>query len=194
MAVTKEYSRQAIHKRQAYLRKRKETISKILIGFGLVIILAVLFVLVGNKPVNVRPPVIGQPMSNISLKSLDGKQVNLADYKGKPVLINTWATWCPPCKAEMPAIEAFYQAHKGEGFTVLAINDGESQSQVQGFITQRKFTFPVLLDPNMAVLNGMGIDSFPTSILVGRDGIVKGIHIGMFTEDQLNQEVGAILK
>jgi peroxiredoxin len=194
MAASKELSRRAIRQRQVSVRRRKAFFNKIIIGLGIVLFLGGSFFLVANGHANVNPPVIGQPMSDIRLKNLDGQQVSLADYKGKAVLINAWATWCPPCKAEMPAIEAYYQAHQAEGFVVLAINDGESQNQVKSFISDRGFTFPVLLDPNASLLNALGIHDFPTSILVGRDGNVKGIHVGMFTEEQLNQEAGVLLK
>ncbi|OIO93637.1 MAG: hypothetical protein AUK03_07975, partial [Anaerolineae bacterium CG2_30_64_16] len=136
---------------------------------------------------------VGAALRNFTLTDLSGKQVQLSDYAGRPVLINAWATWCPPCRAEMPALHDFYQDHQAEGFTLLAVNAGEAPAQVQGFIQQAGFTFPVLLDPNITLLTDLGIRSFPTSILVGRDGKVKTIHVGMLTADQLQTEIAPLL-
>jgi len=88
---------------------------------------------------------------------------------------------------------AVYLAHQAEGFTLLAVNAGESRPQVQSFIQQMGFTFPVLLDPNITLLTELGIRSFPTSILVGRDGKVETIHVGMLTADQLQTEIAPLL-
>jgi len=139
------------------------------------------------------PARVGAALRNFTLTDLSGKQVQLSDYAGRPVLINAWATWCPPCRAEMPDLHDFYLAHQAEGFTLLAVNAGESRPQVQSFIQQMGFTFPVLLDPNITLLTDLGIRSFPTSILVGRDGKVKTIHVGMLTADQLQTEIAPLL-
>jgi thiol-disulfide isomerase/thioredoxin len=104
-------------------------------------------------------------------------------------LINAWASWCPPCRAEMPALNQYYQTYKDEGLVVLAINDGESQTVASDFARQIGVTFPVLVDPGTQELNRLGIQDLPTSILVGRDGLVKAIHIGLFTAMSLEQEL-----
>ncbi len=74
--------------------------------------------------------------------------MRLSDYAGKVVLLNAWATWCPPCKAEMPDLNAYYHAHQDEGFVILAINAGDSASVAAAFADQIGLSFPVLLDPN----------------------------------------------
>lgn len=139
------------------------------------------------------PARVGAAIADFTLTDLSGKQVRLSGYAGQPVLINAWATWCPPCRAEMPALHDFYREHQAEGFTLLAVNAGEAPAQVQSFIQQTGFTFPVLLDPNTTLLTELGIRSFPTSILVGRDGRVKKIHTGMLTADQLQTEIAPLL-
>ena len=88
---------------------------------------------------------IEQAAPNFSLPSLDSGNVALSDYSGQVVLVNLWATWCPPCKAEMPTINAFYEAHKDEEFVVLAINSQEQAPTVDAFIQAEGFSFPVLL-------------------------------------------------
>lgn len=139
------------------------------------------------------PARVGAPLPDFTLTDLTNKPVHLSDYAGRPVLINAWATWCPPCRAEMPALHDFYRDHQAEGFTLLAVNAGEAPTQVRAFIQQTGFTFPVLLDPNTTLLTELGIRSFPTSILVGRDGTVKKIHIGMLTANQLQTEIAPLL-
>ena len=123
---------------------------------------------------------IGSPISNFSLVDLNGATHQMADLKGRVVLINAWATWCPPCRAEMPALQEFYQAYQNQGFTLLAVNAGEDAATADAFIQQMGFSFPVLLDPGTNVLVGLGIDAFPTSILIDRDGTVATIHVGYY--------------
>lgn len=133
--------------------------------------------------------VIGQSVGNFSLEDLDGNLVGLSDYKGKTVLINAWATWCPPCRAEMPDLERYYQNHAEDGFVILAINAGDSREDAQGFVTSNHLSFPVLLDQDLEVLQGLGISGFPTSILIDSNGIVQYIHIGMFRPDDLELKI-----
>ncbi len=136
---------------------------------------------------------IGRPLSNFALADLDGGTHSLADLKGQVVLINAWATWCPPCRAEMPALHDFYLAYRNQGFTLLAVNAGEEAGTAREFIQQMGFTFPVLLDPGTNVLVGLGIDAFPTSILLDRDGTVATIHVGYYEPADLAADVLPVL-
>lgn len=135
------------------------------------------------------PLQIGRPLADFSLSDINGHTVSLSDYAGQWVLINAWATWCPPCKAEMPDLNAYYQAHQGQGFVILAINAGDPADAAADFAQQKGLTFPVLLDPEMSLLTSLGVQSFPTSILVGADGVVKTIHLGMFSTQTLEEEI-----
>ena len=138
--------------------------------------------------------VIGRSVGDFSLLDLDGKTVHLSDYKGKTVLINAWATWCPPCRAEMPDLENYYRQQKDNNFVILAINAGDTLEQTQGFARSNNLSFPVLLDPDVQILQALGITGFPTSILIDPDGIVKYIHIGMFRPDDLDINISPYLK
>jgi peroxiredoxin len=133
-------------------------------------------------------------MPDFTLNNLAGNAVRLADYKGQVVIVNAWATWCPPCRAEMPALGEFYRAHQAEGFQLLAVNAGENRPSVASFITQMGFTFPVLLDPGEATLNALGMRGLPTSYVIGRDEVVKNVHIGEFTTKALEAEVTPLLR
>ncbi len=135
------------------------------------------------------PARIGAPIGNFTLTDLSGKQVQLSDYAGRPVLLNAWATWCPPCQAEMPDLNAYYQAHRSQGFVILAINAGETSAQASAFATRLGLSFPILLDPTEALMDTLHIADFPTSILVGRDGVVKAIHVGRLTPAMLQKEI-----
>ena len=138
--------------------------------------------------------VIGRSVGDFSLLDLDGKTVHLSDYKGKTVLINAWATWCPPCRAEMPDLENYYRQQKDNNFVILAINAGDTLEQAQGFARSNNLSFPVLLDPDVEILQALGITGFPTSILIDPDGIVKYIHIGMFRPNDLDINISPYLK
>lgn len=175
-------------------KRQRQALLQVVVLVGLVAVVVALAagIAAGQKRVS-GPARLGQPMPEFKLASLSGQPVSLGDYAGRPVLVNAWATWCPPCRAEMPALQAFYAAHQASGLELLAVNAGEGASLVSSFIGQMGFTFPVLLDPGMQVLEGLGVRSYPTSILVGRDGQVKLIHTGLFTPETLESEVAPLL-
>lgn len=142
----------------------------------------------------ILPPRVGVVMSDFRLENTQGGQGGIGDYRGKVVLINTWATWCPPCQMEMPALQAFYEQHHDGGFVLLAINAGETREQAADFAQQYGLSFPILLDPQEQLMDALAIHDYPTSILVGADGLVKAVHVGLFTEDALQQEIGPYLQ
>jgi peroxiredoxin len=177
-------------KRAAGRRRQKKINTIVFVAGGLLVVIAAVFLLSGRPSSQTMTPAqIGKPLGDFSLTDINGKTVSLSDYAGQVVLINAWATWCPPCKAEMPDLNTYYQAHQGEGFVILAINAGDSASVAAAFANQKGLAFPVLLDPNMHLLTSLGVQSFPTSILVSADGVVKTIHVGMFTPETLEAEI-----
>ncbi len=135
----------------------------------------------------------GQPAPDFSLVSLEGETVQLSDFSGQVVMVNLWATWCPPCKAEMPTINAYYQAHKNEGFVVLAVNNQENKSQVSKFIQTNGFSFPVLLDAHSRVITDYNVRGLPTSFIIDRDGQIQHTHTGQISREQLEEIVGPLL-
>jgi cytochrome c biogenesis protein CcmG/thiol:disulfide interchange protein DsbE len=138
-------------------------------------------------------PQQGQPAPDFTLTSLDGTPVNLSDYDGQVVLVNMWATWCPPCKAEMPTIHDYYQAHKDDGFIVLAVNSQEDAANVNAFIEGSGFTFPVLLDKQAAVMDQYNVRGLPTTFIIDREGNVQHTHTGAITEEQLENYIDPLL-
>jgi peroxiredoxin len=197
MSVSKPPTASARKKQRASRRKQAQTRSLILIIGGLLILVAAVVTLArrpAEPTTRLYPPKIGQPMPDLALTSLSGEQVRLSDFAGQPVLINAWATWCPPCRAEMPLLNEYYLQHKEDGFVILAVNAGETQSLVAEFISQTGFNFPVLLDPDSESLSRMGVFSFPTSILVGKDGTVKKVHVGIITPETMQNEIAPLLE
>lgn len=109
---------------------------------------------------------------------LDGKKVSLQDFRGKVVFLNFWASWCVPCREEMPAMEELYQAFKDKGFVVVAVNVKESQQQAAAFVKELKVTYPILLDPKGEVSILYGAWALPLTYLIDRKGIVVGRAFG----------------
>ena len=127
------------------------------------------------------------------LTDLDGKPVSLADYKGQVILYNAWATWCPPCKEEMPTLNAYYQDHKNAGFVVVAIEDGEPASEVAAFAESYKLSFPVWPDLKFVATTAFKTNSLPTSFLIDRSGTVRLTWTGAITRDTLEKYVTPII-
>lgn len=124
---------------------------------------------------------VGEPAPYFELKDLEGQSVSLDDFSGKPILLNFWATWCPPCRLEMPYLEQVYEEWSDQGLVVLAINEGESSAQVREFVQSYGLTFPVLLDTRGAVAQAYNPQEFlPTSFFIDRDGVVQVKIVGAF--------------
>lgn len=128
-----------------------------------------------------------------ALQTLAGDTLKLSDYRGQVVLLNTWATWCPPCLAEMPDLEAYYRKRQGDGFVVLAVNSQESDATVAAFLDEHDFTFPVLLDPAGTVMRQYGVRGLPTSFFIDRDGTLRGVWSGQLSPARLKELVDPLL-
>ena len=121
----------------------------------------------------------GVPALNFTFPGLDGKKVSLADYKGKVVLLNIWATWCAPCVAEMPSMEKLYQELKDEDFELLAVSVDESGVEVvTPFMKKHKLSFPVLLDTQGDIKSLYQLTGIPESFIMDKDGIIVEKVIG----------------
>ncbi len=132
---------------------------------------------------------------DFALRSLDGSVVRLSDLRGQVLLINVWATWCPPCRAEMPVIQAAYEQYADQGFTVLAVNLREDPRLIAGFMNQYGLTFPTLLDHDGAVSAAYRATVLPSSFFVDRQGVIRAVYRGPMprsviagTVEQLLQE------
>ncbi len=141
------------------------------------------------------PAMVHYPAPALSLSDLNGAVHALTDYRGQVVLVNLWATWCPPCQAEMPVLQKYYENHRQDGFTVVAIEDGEPSSEVRSFVQQYGLTFPVLLDPShKATDQAFKTASLPSSYVVSRDGQVRLAWYGAISEANLEKYVTALIR
>lgn len=116
---------------------------------------------------------IGKAAPVFELKDLEGKKVSLADFKGKVILLNFWATWCAPCKAEMPSIENLYKRFKDKGLIVIGVSVDNSETTVRSFVKEKGLTFPILLDKGKEVsFDDYGVIGLPVTFLIDKKGII----------------------
>jgi thiol-disulfide isomerase/thioredoxin len=114
-----------------------------------------------------------------SLYDLSGNQVSLSDFRGRVVLLNFWATWCAPCRREIPSLERLYHMRKGEGFEIVAVNsERASSSKIASFVQQYQMSFPILLNPGQDVGSRYWIRAVPTSFLVDKKGVIRWKIVG----------------
>lgn len=142
----------------------------------------------GSQGINV-----GKAARDFSLETVDGKLVSLSDYSGSVVLVNFWATWCPPCRAEIPDFEVAYQAHKDDGFVVLGIEVGDSSQMVKPFVADLGMSYPVLLDESSTVMKEYRVPGLPTSLIVDRDGVIQVRHVGYLSAAKLDEYLAQVL-
>jgi len=125
-------------------------------------------------------PEIGKTAPDFTLKGLDGQEVSLSDFRGKPVLLNFWASWCGPCLIEMPFLQVIYEKWTGKGLVLLAVNLQEDPAKVKEFIDDAGYTFPVLLAPGNKVPLSYNIRGIPATFFIDADGVIRDIKIGAF--------------
>jgi len=135
----------------------------------------------------------GSVAVDFQLPSLEGEEISLSQYQGSVVLINFWATWCPPCRAEIPDLQKTYQARSNDGFVVLGIAVEQAHSLVAPFAEAMGMSYPVLLDEQGQVYRTYRIPGLPVSILVDRDGVIRVRHVGTLTSAQLDQYLDQVL-
>jgi peroxiredoxin len=122
---------------------------------------------------------VGRQAPEFSLVDLSGRTVRLTNLRGRVVFLNVWATWCEPCRAEMPAMDALYARLRGPDFELLAVSaDQEGRAVVENFVRDLRLTFPVLLDPELQIADRYGVTGYPETFILDRNGIVLAHEIG----------------
>lgn len=161
----------------------------ILMMLALVLLLA--GCLPGSEPSGTRAD---EAAPDFQLQNLDGQLVSLSDLRGKPVLLNFWATWCGPCRGEMPHLEQIYQEWSNKGLILLTINIGESSSQVGDFMREYNLSMPVLLDIRQVVAQQYNITAIPTTFFIDKDGIIQEKIVGAFpNKESIEQHFNKIM-
>jgi peroxiredoxin len=135
------------------------------------------------KPIPLKA---GAMTPDFKLKTPQGKSLSLRSFRGKPVLINFWATWCGPCVEEMHILQQIFQEWSAKGLIILGINEGDPVNKVTGFIQRYGIAFPVLMDDDQEVAHLFSVRYMPTSVLLDKDGVIQVVAFGGFeTKEQL---------
>lgn len=183
-------------------RKRGKIVSLVFIGTGLLILGVVAFIFLlkpqGSAESGVErsaiPVEVSYDAPELSLTDLQGTPVSLADFQGTVVLVNNWATWCPPCKAEMPTLQAYYEDHREKGFTIIAIESGDPVAEVVSFVNEYGLTFPVWPDISMKSIGAFRNPGLPSSYVIDREGAVRLAWAGAVSRDVLERYVTPLLE
>jgi cytochrome c biogenesis protein CcmG/thiol:disulfide interchange protein DsbE len=172
---------------------------------GALLLAGVVIIVVGSQLLGRPGPVtvtvaggraaVGHTAPDFSTQTLDGARVRLSQYRGKPVLLNFWATWCAPCQDEMPLIQRASDMNKGQGLVVLAVNYQQtSTSSMQAFLRKVDARFPAVFDPAGQIAGAYGVNvGLPVSVFIDRSGTVSFIQVGQMSDAILQQHLHAIL-
>ncbi len=178
-----------------------QSILLLVIGLGLVLIaIAVLLWIPKAQTEAQQISNAAQPVSvdfqapEVKVTDFNNNPVALSDFKGQVVLYNSWATWCPPCKEEMPTLDAYYQAHKQDGFVVIAIEDGEPASEVADFAKSHNLSFPVWPDLKWIASTAFKTQVLPASFVIDRTGRVVLAWTGPITRESLEKFVTPVIR
>ena len=188
-------------------RRRKNNDNNIrlmfILGAGLILVgIAVILLLSGNQStaaspqadnLSTIPAAVNYPAPDLSLQNVNGKTESLVDYRDKIVLVNNWATWCPPCKAEIPTLEVYYKAHAANGFMIVGIEAGEPQADVSKFVQEHEMTYPVWFDLKNAALDAFKNQNLPSSYVIDRKGVIRLAWVGEISQAMLEKYVTPLL-
>ncbi len=179
-----------------------QSLLMMLIGAGLILVAVAGFLAIPKAAESVSqldeglvvPILVNYPAPKVALTDLNDAPVALSDYAGQVILYNAWATWCPPCKAEMPTLQAYYEKHKDKGFVIVAIEDGlQGNITVDDFVAEYGLTFPVWPDPSFVASKAFGVNGLPTSFVIDREGTVRLTWSGEISMAALEKYVTPLL-
>lgn len=177
---------------------RRKTLPVLFLGFGVIFIITSVALLLRDlaqqNDFSTVPARVNYSAPELTLMDTQGVARSLRDYRGQVVLVNLWATWCPPCKEEMPTLQSFYNKHQDKGFVVIAINDGDPVEDVLQFVQEYRLTFPVWLDPTyVATEQAFKTLSLPSSFVIDREGTIQLQWVGGISRRMLDQHVAPLI-
>ena len=199
-------ARRKAGKKAALRQKNAPPIGMILAGVGIIIIgIAALFAMQGQdaeastgnggeEEYSSIPVPVEYEAPDLTLENLAGDAESLAGYEGQVVLVNLWATWCPPCKAELPVLQGYYEKHVDDGFVIIGIDFGEPADQVAPFVERARLTYPIWIDEGQE--SGLAFNSYslPASFVIDRDGTVVLAWTGQISDAMLEKHVTPIIE
>ncbi|MBV8116343.1 MAG: TlpA family protein disulfide reductase [Candidatus Eremiobacteraeota bacterium] len=162
------------------------------VGVIIVAIVAPLFMTGAPHPAG-PAGLAGENAPIVALRDDSGAAASLERYRGKVVVMNLWATWCPPCRAEMPELQRFADTYGARGVVVVGVNQGESAQRARAFATALKIRFPIWLDDRQEYGRAFAALGLPTTVVVGRDGVVAGGYDGALTLSQMRAAVAGLV-
>jgi len=181
-------------------KTRTQSIILLVIGVGLILVaVAAIFAIpkaqaeVQQVSNSAQPLAVNYPAPEVKLTDLESNPVALTDFKGRVVLYNAWATWCPPCKEEMPTLNAYYLDHRDQGFVVVAIEDGEPVNEVAEFAKSYRLSFPIWPDPKWVATTAFKTDVLPSSFVIDRSGQVVLSWTGPISREVLEKYVTPVI-
>ena len=170
--------------------QKKMTLPKVVVGLlAVVAVVAGLSALAFSSDSKEARPEVGYAAPDFTLTDLDGKQVKLSDLRGQVVYLNFWATWCPPCREEMPAIEAIHQ-EMGDRVKVLAVNVEGPRDEVSAFAREFGLSFQIALDTDLSVARRYQVRGIPVSLFIDKNGIIRAKFVGGLTKDRMAEAIG----
>ena len=185
-------------------RRQQNNTRWIVVGVGLILIGVALFLVwsgfhslsnstLASEEMSVEPMAVNYPAPQLELQNINGKDELLADFRKNILLVNNWATWCPPCKAEMPTLEAYYESHAAQGFMIVGIEAGDPQATVSQFVQSLGLKFHVWVDLQNASLAVFKNENLPNSYVIDRTGTVRYAWTGAISRAMLEQYVTPLL-
>lgn len=179
--------------------KLRPVLPAFFLGLGLLLIAASGFFILQNisaqNDLSTVPAQANFPAPDLTLTDLNGVTRSLADYRGQVILVNLWATWCQPCKQEMPTLQAYHNKYNDDGFTIIAINDGDPAPDVAQFVKDYRLTFPIWLDPTyIATEQAFKTLNLPSSFVIDRGGTIRLQWVGEINRKMLEQYITPIIK
>jgi peroxiredoxin len=136
-------------------------------------------------------PARGLPIADFELTALTGETVKLSQFRGQPVMINFWGTWCPPCRSEMPLLQSTYELH-GSKLVILAVNVNDTQQAAEQFVEEMGLTFPILMDEDGSVRNQFQVRGYPTTYFVDDEGVLREQFIGELKQNLIDEYLAKI--